>query len=149
MKRIFKLTAVLISLFSLNLSHPLAQNEPLPGPEARMAQIAERTFARIQRELPQIKHNMDHLRVIAKEEVLPYVHIQYVGALILGRHFQQTSPELRKRFFEALEQYLEKLYGQALSTYNGQTYQLSSPRALGDQLVSTRVTLTNIDSTLR
>ncbi|NHB63619.1 phospholipid-binding protein MlaC [Photorhabdus sp. RW14-46] len=124
---------------------PLASAVDQTNPYKLMQDAAEKTFTRLKNSQSQIRQNPDYLRKVVKEELLPYVHIKYAGALVLGKYYKDTTPEQRKIYFAAFESYLEQAYGQALAMYHNQTYQIDPEKPLGDSnVIAIRVTI--IDS---
>ncbi|TNH42649.1 phospholipid-binding protein MlaC [Photorhabdus luminescens] len=121
---------------------PLASAVDQTNPYKLMQDAAEKTFTRLKNSQSQIRQNPDYLRQVVKEELLPYVHIKYAGALVLGKYYKDTTPEQRKVYFAAFESYLEQAYGQALAMYHNQTYQIDPEKPLGDSdVVAIRVTI--------
>ncbi|MBS9423942.1 phospholipid-binding protein MlaC [Photorhabdus caribbeanensis] len=121
---------------------PLASAVDQTNPYKLMQDAAEKTFTRLKNSQSQIRQNPDYLRQVVKEELLPYVHVKYAGALVLGRYYKDTTPEQSKAYFAAFESYLEQAYGQALAMYHNQTYQIDSEKPLGDSdVVAIRVTI--------
>lgn len=121
---------------------PLSVNAATSNPYKEMQAAAEKTFNRLKAEQPKIKANPDYLKMVVKEELLPYVQIKYAGALVLGRYYKDTTPAQRDAYMPAFEAYLEQAYGQALAMYHGQNYQISPEQPLGDKdNVSIRITI--------
>ncbi|KMW74081.1 ABC transporter substrate-binding protein [Photorhabdus luminescens subsp. luminescens] len=121
---------------------PLASAVDQTNPYKLMQDAAEKTFTRLKNSQSQIRQNPDYLRQVVKEELLPYVHIKYAGALVLGKYYKDTTPEQRKVYFAAFESYLEQAYGQALAMYHNQTYQIDPEKPLGDSdVIAIRVTI--------
>ncbi|MGV3345625.1 phospholipid-binding protein MlaC [Enterobacteriaceae bacterium LUAb1] len=116
------------------------------NPYTLMAQAAEKTFNRLKNEQPKIRQNPDYLRDIVREELLPYVQIKYAGALVLGRYYKDATPAQRNAYFGAFADYLAQAYGQALTLYHGQVYQVAPEQPLGDSnIIAIRVTITDPD----
>ncbi|RWR01518.1 ABC transporter substrate-binding protein [[Pantoea] beijingensis] len=112
------------------------------NPYKLMNEAATKTFTRLKNEQPQIKQDPNSLRQIVREELLPYVQIKYAGALVLGRYYKDATPAQREAYFAAFGDYLEQAYGQALTLYNGQTYQVAPEQPLGDaNIIAIRVTI--------
>ncbi|EQC01263.1 phospholipid-binding protein MlaC [Photorhabdus temperata] len=124
---------------------PLASAVDQTNPYKLMQDAAEKTFTRLKNSQSQIRQNPDYLRQVVREELLPYVHIKYAGALVLGSYYKDSTPAQREAYFTAFESYLEQVYGQALAMYHDQTYQIDPEKPLGDNnIVAIRVTI--IDS---
>ncbi|WMY96476.1 MAG: phospholipid-binding protein MlaC [Arsenophonus sp.] len=103
--------------------------------------VVSNTLKRLKNEQSIIQKNPDYLRNIVHEELMPYVHIKYVGALILGPYYTTSTPFQRERYFKAIEGYLEQSYGQVLMMYHGQLYKISSEKQLliNKNIISIRV----------
>lgn len=95
-----------------------------PTPYYLMSNMVNKTFTRLQNEQNKIHKNPDYLRVIVREEIFPYMHIKYAGALVLGNYYQKATPIQLDSYFKAFKIYLEQFYGQSLSLYTNQSYQL-------------------------
>lgn len=116
------------------------------NPYTLMNQAAAKTFARLKNEQNKIKTNPNYLREIVRQELLPYVQVKYAGALVLGRYYNQATPEQRDAYFSAFKDYLAQAYGQALALYHGQTYQIQPAQALRDnKMLAIRVSIIDPD----
>lgn len=121
---------------------PFAMAVDQTNPYKLMDEAAAKTFNRLKSEQPKIKQDPEYLRTIVREELLPYVQVKYVGALVLGTYYKGATPAQREAYFKAFEDYLEQVYGQALAMYHGQTYQIAPEQPLGDKnIVAIRVTI--------
>ncbi|WP_348666619.1 phospholipid-binding protein MlaC [Arsenophonus symbiont of Ornithomya chloropus] len=106
-------------------------------------QVISNTLKRLENEQYIINKNPNYLRKIVREELMPYVHIKYVGALILGPYYTTSTYFQREKYFKAIEAYLEQSYGQVLMMYHGQQYQISPEKqsSKNKNIVSVRVTI--------
>lgn len=121
---------------------PFAMAVDQTNPYKLMDEAAAKTFNRLKSEQPKIKQDPEYLRTIVREELLPYVQVKYAGALVLGTYYKGATPAQREAYFNAFEDYLEQVYGQALAMYHGQTYQIAPEQPLGDKnIVAIRVTI--------
>lgn len=112
------------------------------NPYALMNDVAAKVFERMKNEQSQIKSNPDHLRIIVKEDLLPFVHVKYAGALVLGQYYKNASEAERNAFFNAFEGYLTQVYGQALASYTDQKIDIAPEQSYeGKETVSIRVTI--------
>ncbi len=107
------------------------------NPYQLMQQLAQRTFERINREQQQITHDVNYLRVIVRQELMPFVHIRYTGALILGPLFNTLDAEQQQRYFQALEAYLEQSYAEVLALYRQYDYHLEPEKPFTNRTVVT------------
>ncbi|MDF7679254.1 phospholipid-binding protein MlaC [Enterobacteriaceae bacterium ESL0689] len=116
--------------------------EEQSNPYTLMDNAAQKTFDRLKNEQPKIHANPDYLRDIVDQELLPYVHVKYAGALVLGRYYKEATPAQRDAYFSAFHAYLTQAYGQALAMYHGQTYQIAPEKPLGEAtIIPIRVTI--------
>lgn len=134
LKRLFMVAILAIAPFSL---HAAEEN-----PYVLMKQAADKTFTRMAKDQAKIKQDPEYLRVIVREELIPYVQVKYAGALVLGTYFRDATAEQRTAYFDAFEAYLEQAYGQALAMYSNQEYQFSAEKPLGNaEIVPIRITI--------
>lgn len=87
-------------------------------------QAAEKLFSDLKAEQTKIKSNPNHLRLIVRNDLIPYVHVNYAGSLVLGPYFKSTTPEQRERFFAEFGKFIEREYAQILTMYKGQDIQI-------------------------
>ena len=107
-----------------------------------MQQASDKLFSDIKANQVQIKKDPNYLRTIVRNDLLPYVQVNYAGSLVLGTHFKSTTPEQREKFFKAFGDFIEQAYAQVLTAYSDQQIQIESAKELGDKnLVSIRVNI--------
>ncbi|MGR3807533.1 phospholipid-binding protein MlaC [Pasteurella testudinis] len=129
-------TIVLMSLFT-SLQASAADN-----PYQLMRQASDKLFASISANQAKIQQNPNYMRTIVKQELMPYVHVNYAGSLVLGQYFKSTTPAQRDQFFNAFSNFIEQSYAQVLTMYNNQRIQIEQEKPIGEQnIVSIRVNL--------
>ena len=107
-----------------------------------MQQASDKLFSDIKANQVQIKKDPNYLRTIVRNDLLPYVQVNYAGSLVLGTHFKSTTPEQREKFFKAFGDFIEQAYAQVLTAYSDQQIQIESAKELGDKnLVRIRVNI--------
>ena len=112
------------------------------SPYMLMQQASDKLFSDIKANQVQIKKDPNYLRTIVRNDLLPYVQVNYAGSLVLGTHFKSTTPEQREKFFKAFGDFIEQAYAQVLTAYSDQQIQIESAKELGDKnLVSIRVNI--------
>jgi len=104
-------------------------------------QAAEKLFADLKANQAQIKSNPNHLRSIVRNDLMPYVHVNYAGSLVLGTYFKSTTPEQREKFFAAFDKFIEQAYAQALTMYTNQDIQVQKEQLNGASQASVLVKL--------
>ena len=112
------------------------------SPYVLMQQASDKLFADIKNNQAKIKKDPNYLRTIVRNDLLPYVRVNYAGSLVLGSHFKSTTPEQREKFFKAFSDFIEQAYAQVLTAYTDQNIQIEPAKEVGDKnLVSIRVNI--------
>ena len=115
------------------------------SPYVLMQQASDKLFADIKNNQAKIKKDPNYLRTIVRNDLLPYVQVNYAGSLVLGSHFKSTTPEQREKFFKAFSDFIEQAYAQVLTAYTDQNIQIEPAKEVGDKnLVSIRVNIMQI-----
>ncbi|MFC0178663.1 phospholipid-binding protein MlaC [Thorsellia kenyensis] len=142
MLKLAKMKYALFVLFTLSTFNANAVDAT--NPYALMNEVAAKVFDRMKNEQTQIKQNPEQLKNIVREELLPYIHVKYAGALVLGRYYQSASEQEKEAFFKAFENYLVQVYAQALASYTDQTIDIAKEQPYADkETTSIRVTINN------
>lgn len=119
-----------------------AADQTKTTPYHLMNDVVSKTFTRLKNEQSKIHQDPKYLRTIVREELLPYVQVKYVGALVLGCHYRKATQAQRNAYFTAFQAYLEQAYSQILALYTNQTYRIEPEKPLGDAtIVAIRVTI--------
>lgn len=130
------LSKILVISTALFAFQAMAANNPY----ALMQQASDKLFSDIKANQSRIKSNPNYLKTIVRQDLLPYVHVNYAGSLVLGTHFKSTTPEQREKFFKAFGNFIEQAYAQVLTMYSDQQIQIEKEKEVGDKtLVSIRV----------
>ena len=109
-------------------------------PYALVNEAASKTFARLQKDQPQIKQDPAYLRQIIREELMPYVDNKFASFKVIGSNIKNTTPEQRERFVLAFTDYIVATYADALAKYNDQTIKVEPTKPTdGDKIVSVNV----------
>ena len=112
------------------------------SPYVLKQQASDKLLADIKNNQAKIKKDPNYLRTIVRNDLLPYVQVNYAGSLVLGSHFKSTTPEQREKFFKAFSDFIEQAYAQVLTAYTDQNIQIEPAKEVGDKnLVSIRVNI--------
>ncbi len=122
----------------------LANDDLNQDPYAVVQVVAERTFDRFARDNALIQQDLDHLKVIVEEEMMPYVDYKYAAYKVMGPALKKTTPEQRERFTEEFRRYMIATFAQAFTEYRDQTVEFEPARPYGDKNIVT-VGVTIID----
>lgn len=133
----FATSAVLVMALFTAVHASAADN-----PYKLMQQASDKLFASISSNQAKIQQNPNTMRGIVKQELMPYIHVNYAGSLVLGQYFKSTTPAQRDQFFNAFANFIEQSYAQVLTMYNNQQIQIEQEKPIGDQsIVSIRVNI--------
>ncbi|MFD0965945.1 phospholipid-binding protein MlaC [Seminibacterium arietis] len=127
-----KIIAVITALFAVQA---FAQDNPY----VLMQQASDRLFGDIAVHQSKIQQDPNFLKTLVKQHLMPYVHVNYAGSLVLGQYFKSTTPQQRQAFFVEFERFIEQSYAQALTLYKNQQIQIENPKNVADNQVSIRV----------
>ncbi|EGM68766.1 MlaC/ttg2D family ABC transporter substrate-binding protein [Shewanella sp. HN-41] len=94
-------------------------------PYAMVKAAANKTFDRFHQDKALIDADADHLKVIVREELMPYVDYKYASYKVLGQYLKDSTEEQRNQFVTAFEGYLISTYAQAFTEYTNQKVEFS------------------------
>ena len=127
----FKKIALLLGLMTSMFFSLSAQAVDATDPYALVDQAAKQTFARLKADQAEVKSNPDHLRVIIREELLPYVDNRFAAYKVLGNQIKETTPAQRDAFVAAFTEYMVSSYADALAHFDKQTVKVEPGKAPG------------------
>lgn len=138
----FKKIALLLGLMTSMLFSLSAQAAvDATDPNALVDMAAKQTFARLKADQAQIKSNPDHLRVIIREELLPYVDNRFAAYKVLGNQIKQTTPAQRDAFVEVFTEYMVSSYADALAHFDKQTVKVEPGKAPNGNITAVNVSV--------
>ncbi|TDQ57911.1 phospholipid transport system substrate-binding protein [Mesocricetibacter intestinalis] len=111
------------------------------SPYTLTQQAADKLFGDMKANQAKIKQTPDYLRTLVRQDLMPYVHVNYAGSLVLGKSFSATTAEQRQKFFAAFDKFIEQAYAQALTLYSDQEIQVQKEQLNGDSQATVRVRL--------
>ena len=126
---------VVISTALLAMQSVMANDNPY----LLMQNASDKLFSDIKANQAKITQDPNYLKDIVRQDLMPYVHVNYAGSLVLGQHFKTTTPEQRNKFFTAFDQFIVQAYAQALTMYKDQKVEIEQPKDVSDSKVSIRV----------
>ncbi|MGR6841326.1 phospholipid-binding protein MlaC [Aliivibrio wodanis] len=138
MKQWLSAVIAVLCLFTAKIH---AQEVDKTKPYEMMAQVSQETFSRLKAEQTAIQADPNRLKVIVKEELMPYVNIKYSAYKLLGSHLKKTTSEERAEFVKAFDAYLISSYAQVLTLYTNQEIVLEKAKKIpeGRSIISVRV----------
>ncbi|MFQ2223807.1 phospholipid-binding protein MlaC [Aeromonas enteropelogenes] len=138
----FKKIALLLGLMTSMLFSLSAQAAvDATDPNALVDMAAKQTFARLKADQAQIKSNPDHLRVIIREELLPYVDNRFAAYKVLGNQIKQTTPAQRDAFVEVFTEYMVSSYADALAHFDKQSVKVEPGKAPNGNITAVNVSV--------
>lgn len=115
-----------------------AETETFTDPYKMIEVVADKTFARIAKDQSLVQQNMEHLRTIVNEELVPYIDSRYAAAMVIGQsvNLREQAEEFRA-FVDAFQNYMVASYAGALTYYRDQKIIIEPAKPLGNQLITT------------
>ncbi|WP_192506544.1 MlaC/ttg2D family ABC transporter substrate-binding protein [Pseudoalteromonas aurantia] len=103
----------------------------LSDPYSMVQQVADNTFKRVARDQEKVQKNKEHLRVIVKEELMPYIDYKYAAYRVLGSYIQKIRTMENKEdkaqaikhvrtFIDVFQRYLVATYAGVFTQYTDQ-----------------------------
>ncbi|VFP85923.1 phospholipid-binding protein MlaC [Candidatus Erwinia haradaeae] len=135
----FKFILILIILFS---SQAKTAENVQSNPYKIMAIVAMHTFDRIKNEQIIINHNPSYLQKIIEEELLPYIHIKYAAASVLGPYYKGSTRAQRNNYYKAFRVYVSRITTQMLTMYQGESFYITPEKPIHTEtIVPIRITI--------
>ncbi|AZQ12063.1 MlaC/ttg2D family ABC transporter substrate-binding protein [Shewanella khirikhana] len=127
--------ALILSVFCF--AAVAAKAEPVDGtnPYEMIQVVADKTFKRFHADKALIDADANHLKVIVREELMPYIDYRYASYKVLGQYLRDTSEDERNRFVDAFEAYLVTTYAQAFTEYTNQTVEYAPGAKFTDEKI--------------
>ena len=133
MKRL--LLSTLLSIASISIAQAKIDTT-IMDPYQLTNEISQKLFSDIRDNQNMITVEPNYLRKIVKEDLIPYVHVNYAGSLILGQEYKNTTPADKETFFIVLKDYFDQSYAQMLTLYKNQTITIDKGK-VGDSNIAT------------
>lgn len=124
-KKISVSFTLILSVLSVSSQAIAAEEKVLfdmKAPHALIKNVSEKTFSRFRNERELINKDLNHLKVIVEEELMPYVNYKRAAASVLGnRHYKKAKAAKKfKAFSEAFREYLILTYANVFTLYDNQ-----------------------------
>ena len=117
---------------------PASATETFTDPSKMIETVADKTFNRIKADQPIIQQDLEHLRTIVIEELLPYVDSRYAAAVVVGRTVDiRENQQAFDEFVKAFEQYMIGSYAGVLTYYKEQKVMIVPAKAPATQSIMT------------
>jgi len=115
-------------------------------PHALIKQVSERTFARFRQDRSLIEKDINHLKVIIAQELMPYIHHKYSAAKVLGKNRKKLSKQEFAQFSEVFKEYLILTYANVFTLYDQQkVIYAGANKAPKGRITSVRVSIIDDD----
>ena len=130
-KMMVAVVAFTFSVVSMAESEPkLQQPQPKlqqPQPQLDMKDpyqlihnVAEQTFSRFKTDSAIIDQDLNHIKVIVEQELMPYINSKFALAMILGKNYRKLSKDQKARFVKVFYEYLIINYANMFTLYDQQ-----------------------------
>jgi phospholipid transport system substrate-binding protein len=115
-------------------------------PYKMIKQVAETTFHRLKSEQNKVQKDPNYLKVVVKEELMPYVNEQYAALKLLGTNLKGAKRSDVIEFIHAFKGYLITNYAQVLTQYTNQRLQFAPAPNVDSEDRITSVKLAIVDT---
>jgi phospholipid transport system substrate-binding protein len=102
-------------MMMLCLAGFFANAAPTDNPYELVREVASSTLKRIQQDNQLIQQNPEQLKVVLREQLMPYVNHKLAAKLVLGKTVGTT--EQKSAFYQAFEEYLVATYTSVFRKY--------------------------------
>ena len=99
------------------------QSQPqldMKDPYQLIHKVAEKTFARFREDSALIDKDLNHLKVIVEQELMPYINTKFALAKVLGKNYRKLSQKQKARFVKVFYDYLIINYANMFTLYDQQ-----------------------------
>lgn len=136
--------------FAVDTSNPSIERGMVSkaDPYLMIKDVAGVTFKRFADEQTVIRANPNHLKVIVREELMPYVNYKYSAFKVIGKHLKKTTDAQRRAFVPVFKEYLVTSYAQVFTLYDNQLVEFAPARDFSDKkivAVATKVVMPGRD----
>ncbi len=122
-KLFYMAITLFLSSYSVSAKDVLTNRINTQNPFLMVEQITNRTFLRLKNESTQTPNL---LKLVIKEEILPYFNHQYASAKVLGNvHFKNISKDHFNQFSVSFREYVGTSYAKIFTLYDNQTVKYS------------------------
>jgi len=136
--------AFIASTFSFNIAAADKQLFDMKDPHAMIKNASEATFARFRAEKDLIDKDLNHLKVIVAEELMPYINHKRAAATVLGnKHYKKAKQQKKfNDFSNAFRDYLIVTYANVFTLYDNQKIVYApAGKNKGKKVVTVKVTI--------
>lgn len=130
--RVLRLSIVSICYLLLSFTAQAASVKvDKSNPYEMIQEVAKITFKRFSDERSAIEADPNLLKVIVREELMPYVNYKYSAYKVIGSNLKNTSDAERKAFVPVFLDYLVTSYAQVFTLYNNQEIKFEESKTIG------------------
>ncbi|MEX0745213.1 MAG: ABC transporter substrate-binding protein [Phycisphaeraceae bacterium] len=102
----------------LTLSAVPALAQPETSPEAMIRGSVDELMGKIEGRKDYFAENIEELEALVDDSLDDVADFRYIGASVMGRYFQNASPQQRSRFVDTFRQTLIDTYTKGLVTFD-------------------------------
>lgn len=106
-----------VLLLSLLAGHAVAQS-PSQSPEELIRNSIDELMGQIEGRKDYFANNIDELEALVDDSLDDIADFRYIGASVMGRYFQNATPQQRSRFANTFRQTLIDTYTKGLVTFD-------------------------------
>lgn len=122
------------------ISPPIKIMVDQSDPYSMINEVANITFKRFANEQAEIKQNPNLLKLIVKEELIPYINYRYAALKVLGKNLRKQKREDVEAFIPIFRDYLVTSYAQVFTLYEQQKVEFQPAKSInGKKTVAVNV----------
>lgn len=137
MKLFTKICVIFSLLFASSVAFEVNATIDKKNPYTLIEKVSEKTFARFRHDKEQINADINHLKVIVEQELMPYIHHKYSAAKVLGKNRKKLSKEEFAQFSKVFRDYLIFTYANVFTLYDHQKVIYATPKQLSKSRIAT------------
>jgi phospholipid transport system substrate-binding protein len=128
------ITTLWLLLF-VSFSIQAVHTDHTEDPYKMIQRVADATFKRIVASKQQIKDDPDYLKIVVREELMPYINYKLTAKIVLGKN--KATKEQKEAFYAAFNEYLITTYATVFTKYHNQKVVFEAARDIKDKKVVT------------
>ena len=125
------------SISTAPTTEPASERVLLDGsnPYVLIKKVAQNTFIRLDNDQAKIKADLNVLKDVVREELMPYINHKYSAYKVIGSYLKKTTEIEREVFAEVFREYLVTSYAQVFTLYNNQDVEFFPEKSFIDKKI--------------
>ena len=117
-RRYLSAAVALLAALAMLMVGPAQAQQPSQTPEQLIRTSIDELMGEIEGRRDYFANNIDELEALVDDNLDDIADFRYIGASVMGRYFQNATPEQRSRFVNTFRQTLIDTYTRGLVTFD-------------------------------